>query len=130
MLKTADGPAELVVSPAAMVFYKGENRYPFGVFERDRTQVSDAEVALYFARSPTPEDGREVEVAETRGGGEGAERRRSTQPAVGPFPAAIESLATKPAFRAQTTSERPRRRRVVYVTESISPATASGGSPP
>ena len=55
MLEAADGPSELVVSPAARVFYKGENRYPFGVFERDRTQVGDADVALYFARVPGQE---------------------------------------------------------------------------
>ena len=54
VLKLADGPAELVVSPAAMVFYEGENRFPFGVFERDRSQIADAEVALYFAKVPTP----------------------------------------------------------------------------
>ena len=48
VLKAAD-PSTLVVSPAAEVFNKGKNRYPFGVFERDRTQVSDAKVALYFA---------------------------------------------------------------------------------
>src|SRR3954454_24384112 len=40
----AAGPSELVVSPAASVFYKGVNRFPFGVFEKDRTQVNDAEV--------------------------------------------------------------------------------------
>jgi ABC-type uncharacterized transport system auxiliary subunit len=54
VLKAANGPSELVVSPAAMVFYKGENRYPFGVFERDRTQVPGAEVALYIAKAPAP----------------------------------------------------------------------------
>ena len=53
MLEAEDAtPSELVVSPAAEVFYKGENRYPFGVFQRDRTQVPDAEVALYFAKVP------------------------------------------------------------------------------
>ena len=48
----AAGPSELVVSPAGSVYYKGKNRFPFGVFEKDRTQVNDAEVALYF--SPVP----------------------------------------------------------------------------
>src|SRR3954447_3863185 len=48
----AAGPSELVVSPAASVFYKGENRFPFGVFEKDRTQVDDAQVALYLAPVP------------------------------------------------------------------------------
>ena len=45
--------SQLVVSPAAMVFYKGENRFPFGVFEKDRTQIGDAEVALYISKVPT-----------------------------------------------------------------------------
>ncbi|HEU4944363.1 MAG TPA: hypothetical protein VFT10_04295, partial [Solirubrobacterales bacterium] len=53
VLESADGPSELVVSPAARVFYKGENRYPFGVFQRDRAQVPDAKVALYFAKVPS-----------------------------------------------------------------------------
>ena len=55
VIDEASGPASLVVSPASMVFYKGENRYSFGVFEKDRTQVPDAEVALYFARVPPGE---------------------------------------------------------------------------
>jgi hypothetical protein len=116
VLKAADGPAELVVSPAAMVFYKGENRYPFGVFERDRTQVSDAEVALYFAKAPAPDRG-----AKSKSGNKGprakAEAQALDEPAIGPFPASIESLATQPAFRAQTTSDDPDAASVVYSTQ-------------
>jgi hypothetical protein len=116
VLKAADGPSELVVSPAAMAFYKGENRYPFGVFERDRTQVSDGEVALYFAKAPTPKPG-----AKSKSGNKGpaakAEEQALDQPAVGPFPASIETLVTKPAFRAQTTSEDPDAASVVYSTQ-------------
>ncbi len=117
MLKAADAPAELVVSPAALVFYKGENRYPFGVFERDRTQVPDAEVALYFAKAPAPKPGGEIEDRAAK-----ARRRRPTaqaldEPAIGPFPASIESLATQPAFRAKTTSDDPDAASVVYSTE-------------
>jgi hypothetical protein len=104
VLKVADSPSELIVAPAAMVFYKGRNRYPFGIFERDRTQVPDAEVALYFARVPTP--------------GKGAKPKKALdQPAVGPFPASVESLATKPAFRAKTTADDPDAASVVYSTE-------------
>ncbi len=101
----------LVVSPAAQTFYKGENRYPFGVFQRDRTQVPDAQVALYFAKVPG------------KAGALGSIESSATdpkaaldQPAVGPFPAAIESLQTKPAFRAQTTSSDPDAASVVYAT--------------
>ena len=109
-----DGPSlELVVEPAAMVFYKGENRYPFGVVERDRTPVSDAEVALYFAKAPTPKPG-----AKSKSGNKGpaakAEAQALDQPAVGPVPASIESLATQPAFRAKTTSDDPNAASVVY----------------
>jgi hypothetical protein len=114
VLKAADGPSELVISPAAMVFYKGKNRYPFGVFERDRTQVPDAEVALYFAKTPKPS-------SKSKSGGKGATAQAEAQaldaPAVGPFPASIESLATKPAFRAQTTAQDPDAASVVYSTE-------------
>src|SRR3954453_6171884 len=53
VLEAADAPSSLVVSPAAQVFNKGQNRYPFGVFQRDRTQVPDADVALYFAKMPS-----------------------------------------------------------------------------
>jgi hypothetical protein len=116
VLKAAGGPAELVVSPAAMVFYRGENRYPFGVFERDRTQVADAEVALYFAKAPTPKSG-----AETKSGNKGPAAKAAAQaldePAIGPYPAAIESLVTQPAFRAKTTSDDPDAASVVYSTE-------------
>jgi hypothetical protein len=116
VLKDADGSSELVVSPAAMVFDKGENRYPFGVFETDRTQVPDAEVALYFAKAPTPKAG-----AKSKSGNKGsdakAEEQALDEPAVGPFPASIETLVTQPAFRAQTTSDDPDAASVVYSTD-------------
>jgi hypothetical protein len=108
-------PSKLVVSPAAMTFYKGENRYPFGVFQRDRTQVTDAEVALYFAKVPG------------KAGAPGSTESSATNPktaaraldqrAVGPFPARIETLQTKPAFRAQTTASDPDAATVVYSTK-------------
>lgn len=99
-----DGPSELVVSPAALAFYEGENRYPFGVFRRDGSQVSDAEVALYFAKVPKKQD-----AATTV--------KPLDYPAVGPFPARIESLQTQPAFRARTTTDDPDAASVVYVTD-------------
>jgi hypothetical protein len=110
----AAAPSELVVSPAAMVFYRGENRLPFGVFRRDRSQVRDAQVALYFAKAPPPK--------QAKGGAPGGEavteagRRALDAAAAGPFPAAVESLATKPAFRARTTTGDPDAASTVYVT--------------
>jgi hypothetical protein len=116
VLKAADGPAELVVSPAALAFYKGENRYPFGVFERDRTQVPGAEVALYFAKAPAPKAGTKSKSG-NKGPAAKAEAQALDEPAIGPFPASIESLATKPAFRAKTTSDDPDAASVVYSTQ-------------
>ncbi len=104
-------PSKLVVSPAALAFYKGENRYPFGVFQRDRTQVSDADVALYFAKVPNAK-GAAPGTTESKQ----AEERARDQPAIGPFPASVETLQTQPAFRAQTTSSDPDAASVVYST--------------
>lgn len=109
-------PSTLVVSPAALAFYKGENRYPFGVFERDGSQVSDAEVALYFAKVPKAEGQDELSPADAQAKRR-AESRALDEPAIGPFPAAIESLQTKPAFRAQTTTSDPDAASVVYTTQ-------------
>jgi len=114
VLKAADAPLEeWGIDPAAEVFYRGPNRYPFGVFDRTQGEVTDAEVALYFAKVPEPKPG-----ARSRSGNRGqeakAEKQALDQPAVGPFPAAIESLATKPAFRAESTSEDADAAKVVY----------------
>ena len=117
LVKDQDSHAELVVSPAALTFDKGENRYPFGVFEPDRSQIDDAEVALYVAKVPPPKggnggvgkNGKQKKGALARAREEGLE-----QPAVGPYPATIESLATQPAYRAQTTTSDPDAATVVY----------------
>jgi hypothetical protein len=116
VLKAADGPAEAKITPSAEVFYPGVNRYPFGVADRDEGGITDAEVALYFAKAPTPGP-----KAKSKSGNRGptakAQQQALDQPAVGPFPASIESLATKPAFRAESTAEDPDAARVVYSTE-------------
>jgi hypothetical protein len=121
VLKATDGRAELAVSPAALAFYTGENRFPFGVFELDRTQVPDAEVALYMAKAPAPKPGG------TKSGKKGAAAKAAEQaldaPAVGPFPAGIESLVTDPAFRAKTTSDDPDAATVVYSTKLDFPSS-------
>jgi hypothetical protein len=120
IVNAADSHAEVVVSPAALAFFKGENRYPFGVFEPDRSQIDDAKVALYVAKVPrvkaaggeTAKNGKLKKGALARARTEALE-----QPAVGPFPAAIESLSTQPAYRAQTTTGDPDAATVVYTTE-------------
>jgi hypothetical protein len=117
IVKDADSHAELVVSPAALAFYKGENRYPFGIFHPDRSQVSDVKVALYVAR--VPHVGLDGEAAGSNKKGAVARARTEAleQPAKGPYPAAIESLATEPAYRAQTTTSDPDAATVVYTTD-------------
>jgi hypothetical protein len=95
--------AELAVLPAARVYYTGQNRFPFGVFELDHTTVPDAEVALYASKVP------KVNPKAEKPGAKGADARAQIkareEPAIGPFPAEIETLATQPAFRAQTTND-------------------------
>ncbi len=116
LIQDTDNRSELIVEPAALAFYKGENRYPFGVFDRDKGQVDDAEVAIYYAKVPAPKPG-----AGSKSGRKGEEgkpaARALEEPAVGPFPAAIESLATKPAFEAKSTTDDPEAARVVYAAQ-------------
>jgi hypothetical protein len=114
VLKAADAPLDgMVIDPAAEVFYSGANRYPFGVFDRDQGEVTDAEVALYFAKVPEPKRGAQSKAG-NRGQQAKAEKQALDQPAVGPFPASIESLATKAAFRAESTLADADAARVVY----------------
>jgi hypothetical protein len=82
-----------VVSPAARVLKVGENRFAFGVFTVAKEPIADAEVAVYAAP------------------------RNLGGPAIGPFPARIESLETDSAFRAKTTADDPDAAQVVYVSD-------------
>jgi hypothetical protein len=84
---------KLVIAPAAQSFELGPNRYPFGVFTVGQDQVSDADVALYFAKD-------------------------AKSPAEGPLPAAVSSLETKPAYRAQG-SEGAGEAQTVYVVPKV-----------
>ena len=80
--------SDLVVAPSGQVFDVGENRLGFGVFTVDREAVSDAEMAIYAARP--------------------------NKPAVGPFPASVESLDVGAAFRSRSTSTDPDAAKSVY----------------
>jgi hypothetical protein len=68
---------KLVIAPASQSFVNGPNRYPFGVFTVSQEQVEDADVAMYFAKN-------------------------GNSKVIGPYPAHLESLETKPAYRAET----------------------------
>jgi hypothetical protein len=115
--QAADHPAELKMEPQAMVFEAGLNRYPFGVFEKGKgsrvgSEALDAEVAIYYAQVPPTAGGRSEAGAE--GAAVESSRQALDQPAVGPFPARIETLATNPEFESATTSRDPDAARVVY----------------
>ncbi|MFT3866186.1 MAG: hypothetical protein QM729_18130 [Solirubrobacterales bacterium] len=91
--KSGATPSELVVAPASEVFDKGVERYPFGVFTAGQEQVEDVEVALYFAKDGKSE-------------------------AIGPLPAKLETLQTKPAYRSQNGSG-PGEAKSVYVVPKV-----------
>ena len=115
VIESADKPAEQSIVPAAMVFYEGQNRYPFGVSQSD-AEVTDAEVALYFSQVPEVEPG-----ARSQSGNKGliskAQAEALDEKAIGPFPAAIESLQPKAEFRSEQGSEYPDPVAVVYAAE-------------
>jgi hypothetical protein len=76
-LRTQMGQTGPVLVPAVSHLVVGENRFGFGLFDRARNQIADAEVAVYVG--PT-------------GGGK----------AEGPFPARFEKLDVKPQFQSRT----------------------------
>ena len=82
----------LVIAPSETAYTVGKNRFGFGVFTVDHSQVGDADVALYAAPA-------------------------SGGPTQGPYPARVESLETDPAFTAQTTSSDPDSAKDVYVSD-------------
>jgi hypothetical protein len=94
------------ITPSGEAFYPGPNRYPFLVAEKDTKggapgrEISDAEVALYYAKAPSV-------TAKAKG-------EAFKQLAVGPFPARIESLATETPFQSKSTTEDPDVADVVY----------------
>ncbi|MBS1883369.1 MAG: hypothetical protein JSS97_10495 [Actinobacteria bacterium] len=119
----ASHPATAVkVEPQAQVFYPGINRYPFTINEKLGSagkagkEVTDLEAAIYYAKVPTIKPG-----AKSKSGSKGmaskAQQQALEQPAIGPFPARIESLATEPAFQGKTTTEEPDVATVVYASQ-------------
>jgi hypothetical protein len=71
-----------VLAPSGQEFRTGDQRFGFALFRRDRSQITDASVAVYVARA---------------GGG----------PAKGPYLARYESLAVRPQFQSRQTATDP-----------------------
>jgi hypothetical protein len=86
-------PSKLVVAPASEVFDQGVERYPFGVFTAGQEQVEDVEVALYFAKD-------------------------AKSAVLGPLPAKLETLETKPAYRSKNGTG-PGEAKSVYVVPKV-----------
>jgi hypothetical protein len=112
VLKQAGGPTDLLISPQAIVFQRGENRYPFGLFTMNREAVPGARVALYFAKAPP--------TAPPAPKGKGKPPKVPNAglqgPAIGPFPAREETITTEPRFESKTTADDPHALPTVYVT--------------
>jgi hypothetical protein len=119
VLNQASAPSQLVVTPASMAFYKGENRFSFGVFTRSaKDQVTDAQIALYVAKAPPkgqlPKPS--PSGAKSGKGPLGGLSAQLSNPAQGPYTAKVESLETEPAFRSKTTADDPDAGTAVYTT--------------
>jgi hypothetical protein len=88
----AGAEQELVVTPNTQVLEPGRNRFGFGVFTVEREEVPDVDVALYAA---------------PREGG----------PALGPFPARVDSLEVDSQYESRNTAEDPDSARHIYVSD-------------
>src|SRR4051794_15768037 len=76
-------PAELVVAPASTVFTTGENRFSFGVFNKDGSQAGNVPIALYFAKVPKVNE--EPEKPNAKGAEARAAIKALEMPAKGPY---------------------------------------------
>jgi hypothetical protein len=81
-----------VLAPSAQEFRTGKQRFGFALFRKDRSQITDASVAVYV--SPA-------------GGGA----------AQGPYLARYESLAVRPQFQSRQTASDPNAAQSIYTTE-------------
>jgi hypothetical protein len=125
LLSGASGPSDLVIDPTQSVVDRGENRYAFGVFTTShKAQVADAQLALYVAKAP-PNKSLPHQTASGGSTGKGVLSRVKSSlssPALGPYPAKVESLRTEPQFTAKSTADDPDAGKVVYVAQVSFPS--------
>jgi hypothetical protein len=86
LARLGSGP---VLAPSGQEFRAGKNRFGFALFRRDRSQITNATVAVYAA--PV-------------GGG----------PAKGPYLARYEDLSVKPQFQSRQTATDPNAAKSIY----------------
>jgi len=86
LTKLGSGP---VLAPSGAEFRTGQQRVGFALFRRDRSQITNASVALYVAPA---------------GGG----------PAKGPYLARYEDLSVKPQFQSRQTATDPNAAKSIY----------------
>lgn len=98
-------PSDPVATSLTQVFEQGDNRYSLLLADRDRHEITDAEVALYIA--PIPAGGKDA----------------YKEPARGPFPARLVSLGTEPEFRSDSTLDNPYSATAYYSIDLPFPAT-------
>jgi hypothetical protein len=91
-LRKEYSPAGPVLAPSVSQLEPGNNRFGFGLFDRGRTQIADAPVALYVAKA---------------GGGK----------ASGPYLARYESLKVEPQYLSRGVSNDPDAAKSVYVAD-------------
>jgi hypothetical protein len=89
LAKLGGGP---VLAPSGQEFRTGKHRFGFALFARDRSQITNASVALYVARA---------------GGG----------PAKGPFLARYASLQVRPQFQSRQTATDPNAAKSIYTAD-------------
>ena len=81
-----------ILAPSGAEFRTGKHRVGFALFKPDRSQITDASVALYVAPA---------------GGG----------PATGPYLAKYESLTVRPQFQSRQTASDPNAAKSIYTAE-------------
>jgi len=87
--KLGSGP---VLAPSGAEFRTGEQRVGFALFKRDRSQITNASVALYVAPA---------------GGG----------PAKGPYLARYEDMTVRPQFQSRQTATDPNAAKSIYTAK-------------
>jgi hypothetical protein len=89
LTKLGGGP---VLAPSEQEFRTGKHRFGFALFRKDRSQITDASVAVYVAPA---------------GGGR----------AKGPYLARYESMQVRPQFQSRQTATDPNAAKSIYTTE-------------